>query len=337
MNFIFTADLHFSGYSSDKIVVKTGLPERLNSLINTLSNMIGYAIFHNIKYIVVGGDILHNKSIIYSVAMSVILDLIRNNKNIDFIFLDGNHDMSSMTADSVSGLKAFSSESNVHTIHNVERFENILFVPWKFSTKEFFKKESADYLISHFGLNEAKLNSGISIVSGIGINDLANFKFVELGHYHRPQDLNNEKTFLSYVGSAIQLDWGEKNDEKRFKVIDTKTYRSKSILTTGYKKYFELIITKENQREIFEKAKELKNCGHEVKICKSEVFDVLDESKNFKIVDKVEKDVTNRGIKSSMTMSEKLEKYLEIQNISKSKIESYKKIGLEIISNISKL
>jgi len=198
MKFIFTADLHFSTYNSDQIIKESGFPERLDSLIKTLNNMINYGREHNIKNIVVGGDILHNKNL-----------------------LDGNHDMSSKTIDSVSGLKSLDSEQNVHTIHEIEKIENIMFVPWKYASKEVLKNEKSDYLISHFGLNEGTLSSGISIVSDISIKDLSNFKFVLLGHYHRGQNITNDNTTLYYVGSPIQLDWSEKNEEKRFLVVDT--------------------------------------------------------------------------------------------------------------------
>jgi DNA repair exonuclease SbcCD nuclease subunit len=334
MKFINTADWHFAPYSYDTIIKQSGLPDRLNSLVTTLNNMFNYGRENKIKNIVVNGDILHNKSVIYSFSLSILLDLIKNNSDINFILLDGNHDMSSKTKDGVSGLKALDSISNVHTIHEIEKVENILFIPWKYASKELFKKEKSDYAISHFGLSEAQLNSGISIVSDISMKDLSNFKFVLLGHYHKAQYLKNKDTELFYTGNPTQLDWGEKGEIKRFLVVDTELHTTLSIPTVGYKKYFELDITKDNKNEIIEQAKQLKLDGHEVKLIKKEIFDTDDVSDDYRLIDKIDKDITNRGITSSMTDDQKLLKYLEIKNIPSDKIERYKNIGLEIINSV---
>ena len=335
MKFIDTADWHFAPYSYDTIIKQSGLPDRLNSLVITLNNMFNYGRENKIKNIVVNGDILHNKSVIYSFSLSVLLDLIKNNSDMNFILLDGNHDMSSKTKDGVSGLKALDSISNVHTIHEIEKVENILFIPWKYASKELFKKEKSDYVISHFGLSEAQLNSGISIVSDISMKDLSNFKFVLLGHYHKAQYLKNKDTELFYTGNPTQLDWGEKGEVKRFLVVDTDTDQIISVPTIGYKQYHELKISKDNKEDILKQASELKENGHEIKLVKSEIFDT-DDIKDYKLVDKIERDITNRGIDSSMSMEEKIVKYLEIKNIPADKIEKYKRVGMEIISSIER-
>jgi len=45
-------------------------------------------------------------------------------------------------------------------------------------------------LISHFGLSEGMLNSGMSIISDIGLKDLrGKYELVLLGHYHKPQEI----------------------------------------------------------------------------------------------------------------------------------------------------
>ncbi len=321
MRYLYTADLHFSNYSNDLVVKETGLSERLHSLVSTLLNMIKYAREARIKTLTIGGDILHNKSVIYSFALSVLIDILKNNSDITFILLDGNHDMSSRTSDCVSGLKSLDAITNVHVIHEIERSENILFVPWKHITKELVQKESADYLISHFGLNEAVLNSGISIVSDISIKDLTNFKTVLLGHYHKAQELKYKDTDLYYVGSLIQLDRGEKNEEKRFLEVDTDLNTVISIPSIGYKKFYEFTLTEENKQKILDEARELKNFGHEGRLLKTSSVDTTSIDKECVVVDKQEKDITNRGITSNMSASDKLNRFLEIKGIPEDKRE----------------
>jgi len=239
--------------------------------------------------------------------------------------------MSSRTIEGVSGLKALDSISNVQTIHECIVIENIAFVPWKYVTKEKIQEYHTDYLISHFGVNEAVLNSGISIVSDVALKDLSHFKTVLLGHYHKPQFLKN----LYYVGSPIHLDRGEKNEDKRFLVVDTDKHIIDSILTEGYKKYYELKIDAENKMSVLSEIAKLKELGHEVRLIKTSDVDTSDLEKDFDVVDKQEKDITNRGITSSMSMVDKLNRYLEIKEIPPEKLESYRSIALEIIDSCS--
>jgi len=49
MKFLYTADIHLSGYSQDKIV--NNLPERLHSINNVLHEMAKYCIDHDIRHL----------------------------------------------------------------------------------------------------------------------------------------------------------------------------------------------------------------------------------------------------------------------------------------------
>ena len=329
MKFLYSADTHFSAYSQDKIDNSTNLPERLSYLYKSITNMVEFGIKNGIKTTIFGGDTYHNKSIIHSVAQSVFLDIIRKYKEMIFILLDGNHDMSSMSGDGISATKSLDNEINVQTIHEMTQIENILLVPWNPKKMiDEIKGNKADYLISHFGLNEGKLNSGISIKSDIGLKDLVQYSKVLLGHYHAPQTVGN----VVYVGSPIQLDMGEKNEEKRFLVVDSEKDTIESIPTDGYKKYYKLSLNKENSEEIIKQARELQEQGHIVKIDKFDFMDTDEIGKEFTIIDKTEKDITNRGLSTNMTNSEKLMKYLEIKEVEESERENYFKVAIDLMS-----
>jgi len=125
------------------------------------------------------------------------------------------------------------------------------------------------------------------------------------------------------------LDWGEKNDDKRFLVVDTDTMEVESIPTTGYKKHIELDISDSNKQETLEAAKEAQEQGHYVKIVKRENVDLGDT--DFMVVDKTEKDITNRGITSSMSQSDKFRRFLEIKEIPEDDQERYLNKALELV------
>lgn len=330
MKFISLADLHLSMYAQDKIIPESLLPERLHYTNVVMRNVANYSLENNIKNIVIAGDILHNKSVIHSLAQSIFLDYLRDYRNINFIIIDGNHDMSSKSGQGISALKSLDNEPNVDMIHNKKIIENVLFVSWNPETMiNDIKNGEAEYLVSHFGLNEAQLSSGISIVSDVKLKDLINYKHCILGHYHKPQSVGN----VTYIGSSIQLDWGEKGEEKRFLVVDTENEEIESISTIGYRKYIEYEITNENKEDIIEEARKAQENGDYIQIVKHELIDTDDIDKEFKIVDKTEKDITDRGIVTSMSQSERIRRYLEIKEIKEEEFETYQKVGINIINS----
>ncbi len=335
MKFIAIGDLHFSIYLNEKFVGK--LSELLRGIKETFENVIEFAKENKINTIIIVGDIFHNKSSIHTVAQGILLDTIRTNKDIHFIVIDGNHDLSSKTADGVSALKCLDSEENVKMIHETTIIDNVLFVPWSTHIGQDIKENDAKYLVSHFGLNEAELSSGISIVADLKASDLSKFHTCILGHYHKPQLLETSTTRIYYVGSLIQLDWGEKNEEKRFLIVDTETDEIESIPSVGYKQYHKLVITEDNKTELCENARQLIAEGHHVILEKFDNFDTDVLNEEFLIVNKSEIDITNRGITTSMSMADKLSKYLDVKDIPEELRAHYISVSLEIIENCAEV
>jgi len=333
MKFAFIADIHLSKYGQDVIEQTSSLPERLHSIKTVLTNMTEYCIAHNIDTIIIGGDLLHGKSIIYTIAQKLMLDYFRKYPDITFFVIDGNHDLSDKGAGAISALISLNNEPNVKRISTEFEFlDNILFVPFSYTMIDIIKKSKADILISHFGLNEGILNSGISIVADVGLKDLTGkYKLVLLGHYHKPQEIINDSINLYYAGSPIQLDRGEKNEEKRFLVVDTETLEVESVPTLGYRKYFEYEITEENKQEVIEKSRKEQERGSYVRIIKKEKIDLGDNIDDLHIIDKSEVDITNRGINTNMSKADIFKRYAETKEIPDNKIEEYLKVATQLI------
>ena len=336
MKFVYIADLHLSRYSQDRIEDESNLPERLDSIKRALNEVVAYCLNNNIETVVIGGDILHGKSVIYAIAQDLMLEFFETNKTTQFIVIDGNHDLSGKGVNVVSALRSLSNIQNVKWIsfdqvyHLVE--EDILFVPYSYNISTVIKNNKAKILVSHFGLSEGILNSGMSIVSDISLKDLVGrYELVLLGHYHKPQEIIKDNISLFYVGSLIQLDWGEKNDEKRFLVVDTETMQVQSIPITQYKKHIEIELLASNVDEAIKIAQKEKTEGNHVKLIMKEPVDLSTIKGNFNIIDKTEQDITNRGITSSMSQDDKLKKYLEIKQVPDNKRVTYLQVAKKII------
>jgi DNA repair exonuclease SbcCD nuclease subunit len=336
MKFAFTADIHLSSYSQDKPESETNLPERLHSIKNTLYEMATHCVQNDIRVIVIGGDILHGKSIIYAIAQEIMIQFFEDfGEKILFYVIDGNHDLSGKGESVVSALRPLEKINNVNwvrfdqTLHLKE--EDMLFVPYSKGMVDIIKNNRAKILISHFGLSEGILNSGLSIVSDISLKDLAGkYQMVLLGHYHKPQEILNEQIRLLYAGSTIQLDWGEKGDEKRFLIVDSDTLHVDYIPFTTYRKHLEIELTEDNKDDVLKAAQAARESGDHVKIIKRDHVDTS-ALKEFNIIDKSEVDITARGITSNMSMEDKLKRFLTIKEIPEDKHELYLEVAMELV------
>ncbi len=339
MKFAFIADIHLSRYSQDKIEDESNLPERLHSIRRALTEVAMYCKQHEIRHLIIGGDTLHGKSIIYAIAQDLMLQFFKNYDFLQCIVIDGNHDISGKGVEVVSALRSLENIRNVRWVKFDQTYhlqpEDILFVPYSYKLPQAIKDHKAKILISHFGLSEAVLNSGMSIISDVSVKDLVGkYELALLGHYHKPQEIIGPNISIYYVGSLIQLDWGEKNDEKRFLVVDTDTMNVQSIPITDYKKHIEIELLSSNVDEALKAAKEAKDAGNHVKIIMKEPVDLTSVSGEFNIVDKTERDITDRGITSSMSQDDKFKKYMDIKQIPEDKRERYLQISKEILDEV---
>tara|TARA_Y100000310_G_C20631890_1_gene789101 strand:+ start:93 stop:1091 length:999 start_codon:yes stop_codon:yes gene_type:complete len=310
-------DIHLSFYSNDKLD-KNNFPERLIKIINALKYVAKYCRENNIKHIDILGDLNHDKNIVYIDALKLFIDFIEEYNDIDFTILSGNHDLTSLTNQKNSIVSLLKHHKNIVYIDKPTVLDNITIVPYSNNlVQEISDCEPNDILLSHFGLNEAKLQSGLSIVSDISLAKLKKWKLVLLGHYHGPQDLNNKTTWLYYVGNLVHLNWNDKNEKKRFLIYDTKTLEVESIPIEGFSEYIQFIVEdKEDFKEVFEKAKKLKEAGNFVRIRKKFSEDIEEDlGDDLLVIDEKEVDITKRDILIDMSLDEKLKKYLEIKEI----------------------
>jgi DNA repair exonuclease SbcCD nuclease subunit len=337
MRFAFIADIHLSRYSQDKLEDKTNLPERLHSIKSALYEVGMYCKKMGINTVVIGGDTLHGKSIIYAIAQNIMIQFFEDfNSHIHFYVIDGNHDLSGKGDDVISALRPLEKIHNVHWIKFSETYrlvpEDIFFVPYSRQLPDIIKQNQARILISHFGLSEGMLNSGMSIVSDVSMRDLkGRYELVLLGHYHKPQEIIKDGVTLFYVGSPIQLDWGERDDEKRFLVVDTDTLQVDSIPISAYKKHVQIEITSDNINTAIKQAQLAKASGDHVKVIMKEKVDLSALAGEFNVIDKTDRDITDRGITSNMSTEDKLRKFLEIREIPIEKHDQYMEFAMRMI------
>jgi DNA repair exonuclease SbcCD nuclease subunit len=322
-------DVHLSGFQSD-MLDDSGLPLRLSLIIKTLDFIAQECRKRNITHADIVGDLINDKAIIFTIAQDVFKEFLKRNPDIEFVIISGNHDMSSTGDIQRSAIGVFSEYSNVKTVMYEPAIQgNITYVPY---TKDFLtvlkglqsSAQPTDILISHLGLNEAMLQSGLSRIDKVTLRDICGYKLSILGHYHKPQELTYGESRVYYPGSIIHKDWNDKNESKRFLIYDTETLEVESIPITGFRQYKEYIIDGSvPAQEILAKAEEDKKNGHTVRVRNKTKEKIKEESSEIQILQEEDIDITNRGIAVTQTTEEQLKKYLEIKNIPESERQEY--------------
>jgi DNA repair exonuclease SbcCD nuclease subunit len=341
MKIICIGDIHASGFNDDPLV--NNLPARLNYIQQSLNYIVDYGRKNNIHDYIILGDVYHDKTIIYNISQSVLHDFFNSNMDLNFTIISGNHDLSATGENQKSAIQLLNEIDNVTCILDPQIKEicgkNYFFVPYTHDFISVLKQkikllENVDVLFSHIGLNEAVLQSGLSKVDKLTINDLSCFKLAILGHYHKPQVINGNKTTVYYAGSLIPKDWNDKNETKRFLVFDTDTLQVDSVdIDCGVPGFYEFKIetddTKEKINEILNQANNLKKFGHKVRVINKNKQKIKNDISDIIILEHKEVDITNRGITVEQTKIEQCKKYLEIKEIPEDERDLY----IQILNN----
>jgi DNA repair exonuclease SbcCD nuclease subunit len=326
---IATGDIHLSEYKTDKII-EDNYPRRLYEIILTLKKLCEYARKNNIKNIDLLGDLHSDKNIIYTDAQNAFKKILDDNSDLTFTIFDGNHDLSSTGDGATSTIEVFNKYPNVKFFTDKPvKIGNITILPYSHNMIDYLNElDSNDILLSHFGLSEAVLQSGISIVSSICMKDLAKFKLVLLGHYHKPQELKNDKTRLFYVGCPVHFNWNDKNEKKRFLVYNDETCEVSSIDINWITQFREYVIDKDTDyNSLFEEVKAEKEKGNKVrvrgliKLDKDQLSKLVRE--DISIINEISVNVMQRGININMTRDEKFKKYLSYKEIHDTEHDEY--------------
>ena len=333
-NFLFTADVHLKSWN-DNIYTDEGISLKLSEILQCVTDMCEYAEENNIKDIIIGGDLNDTKGIVNVSSFVKFKEIIEKYKNLTFHIIPGNHDYAGRASQTFA-VELLSGVSNINIYTEKTVLDYITLLPW--SDQDLVSKvndlKENRIFISHFGLDEAQLSSGISIRSGISANMLAKFEVSLLGHYHKPQELKVGDSRIIYSGSLIPLRRDEINENKRFLHVEVgDEIDIKYIPTKGYRNYYEFVLEEDTDiDEVLEKIEELKNENNYVllkdnrKKIDSKTKNILDQ---VQYIHQYEEEFESRGITTNMELKEQLNKWCTIKNIPENEVDEYVEIGLK--------
>lgn len=187
MKIIHCSDLHLDS-KLEANLDKEKAKQRRDEILYSFQNMVNFANNNDVRIIIIAGD-LFDKNKVSVKAKNIVRDTILANKNIDFIYLKGNHDEENFITDELPGnLKLFNKNE-----WNSYKYENIVI-----SGIEFGKKDSYE-IYKSLMLNQSDFN--IVVLHGqesnyenkkdkteiINLRELKNknIDYLALGHIHK--------------------------------------------------------------------------------------------------------------------------------------------------------
>jgi DNA repair exonuclease SbcCD nuclease subunit len=212
--------------------------ERLEDCLSALRWVFKTAESRGIKNLLFGGDFFHDRQKIDVYTYQKTFEILQeqmNNSDIELFLLLGNHDIWFNDNTSISSVFPLSALRGVHLIAKPERIKieghNWDFIPFTHNPIEALKqlKEkdgSPEFALGHIAIDGAILHhnqySDVCVEHDgdmVPINSslFEEYKHTFLGHYHAEQRVSKK---VEYIGSPLQLSFGEAFQEKHIIIFD---------------------------------------------------------------------------------------------------------------------
>jgi DNA repair exonuclease SbcCD nuclease subunit len=216
---IITADWHAHCWRDGGQPV-AGVNRRLEDFLFAFRELLYYAGTHKVKRIVCLGDVFHLKKNVPEQARNrVYAELKASTRDIDWLFIPGNHDREDDRWDSVT-IQSFDRLGTVYPDIATDMVNRRIYVPWLYDhdrVLKFFETLKGEWETLYFhgeidgafvGPADYQLKSKVSAKQ----LQLKRFDRAFAGHLHRRQDVSG----VWYPGSLIAINHGEPETDKGF-------------------------------------------------------------------------------------------------------------------------
>lgn len=187
MKIIHCSDLHLDS-KMEANLSKEKAKERKAEILLTFCKLIEYAKENDVKIIIIAGDMFDKKTISVK-AKNIVKDAINSNKDIDFIYLKGNHDECAF-------LEEDEIPENLKMFNNKEwttyRYENIAITGIELGEKEDYEiyntlildKNDTNIVVMHGQESIYEVKDNLEIINLKALKN-KNIDYLALGHIHK--------------------------------------------------------------------------------------------------------------------------------------------------------
>lgn len=242
---LISADLHLHPHKNSE--------QRLKDCVDALDWVFKTAHSREIDHIVFLGDLFHSRQKVhvssYQWTFEIFCKWLQNNSWKPTVYLlVGNHDMVHKFSPDICSVKPLASIEGVKVIDKPCYIDNMAFLPYTENPIADLEqlKGSRDLLLGHIALNGAILNSVYQTRSEVVVehdgdmtvvdaDTFKDWKKVFLGHYHGAQKVVPN---IEYVGSPLQLSFGEAFQEKHLIIYEVETGEIEYVINDFSPKHF---------------------------------------------------------------------------------------------------
>lgn len=228
--------------------------ERLKDCLKVMEWVFETAKAKNIKNILFLGDLFHDRNKIDVLTYYRTYEVLKKylDGSVELYLLLGNHDLWYNNKTDVSSVTPLECLPGVRVIAKPEIIDfegqSISFLPYTQNPVDDINNlltNEYNILCAHLAVSGAMYNSA-GTMSEVEIEHDGDMKLIDnssfngwdqvfLGHYHAAQDLNNS---IEYVGSPLQLSFGEAFQDKHILIYNLKTHKKQYIINDFSPKHF---------------------------------------------------------------------------------------------------
>jgi DNA repair exonuclease SbcCD nuclease subunit len=207
-----------------------------------------------IEQIIFTGDFFHSRSEISVNTIHAAATFLEKLKDFKLWMIVGNHDSYYKQKAEVHSLSILNGYSNVTIFDKVstQKIANktVTFCPWGFNYDDIV---DSDVIFGHFEIESFQMNAHKLCEEGIKPKHLLNkAPIIFSGHFHMNEEREYENGKIIYIGSPFQLDFGERDCQKGYYIIDFETLDysfNENIITPVHKKFLISEIIEKDEQE----------------------------------------------------------------------------------------
>lgn len=224
------ADLHIDSHKNSQA--------RLQDCLDVLEWICKTAREHKVLKVIIAGDLFQHRQKIQTYIYQSVFKLLQKNSDIIFDIILGNHDLWYYEDRSISSVIPFSALSNINVYSDPitvkignQEFDYLPFTHDPLVYLQNFKNKENKVLCAHIAVDGAILHLSNIIsetplesekeMTRVTSDKLKDYKHVFMGHYHCEQRLTKN---VEYVGSAMQLNFGEANQKKHIVLLNLEPF-----------------------------------------------------------------------------------------------------------------
>lgn len=182
MKLIHCADLHIDSRMKTHLNTHES-NERKREILLTFERMVSFAIDNDVRAILIAGD-MFDTNVISNASKMRLINIIRENSNIDFLYLVGNHDEENAIEEfkELDNLKLFDNKWSTYRYDNVNIIGTILNKSTNFDILN-LDENSVNIVMLHGQISQYNVDGDEEIISLPKLRN-KNIDYLALGHIH---------------------------------------------------------------------------------------------------------------------------------------------------------